>query len=314
MSRAATAVGVLGGGGFGRGIAQAAARGGHEVILWSRSGKAGDGAIHATGDMAELAKAELIFVAVPSIYVAELGGALGEHLDGSHLLVHVSRGLVGEELQTVTHVLRHETPCRRVGALAGPLVAQALAEGRPGGGVVGTEFPEVTEAVRAAIAGPTLRIYETSDVTGVEVASALVGLLCLVVGYAQAGSIGPGTLGVLVTRGMAECARVGKALGARQATFGGLAGFGDLVAAVAGDDRPETRLGRALAEGLPRAQAAEQTGAHIEGVSIARRVANFAARVGLDAPIASTVADVLDGNLDPKGATERLMARRVRME
>ena len=229
-------VGVLGGGGFGRGLAQAASRIGRDVVLWSRSGDASDGRIRTTRNLADLAEAEIIFVAVPSIYVAEVSGQLGEHLDGSHLLVHVSRGLVGEELTTVSHVLRHETPCRRVGALAGPLVAQALAEGQPGGGVIGTRFPEVAEAVRRAIAGPTLRIYETRDVTGVEVASAMVGLLCLAVGYGQAGGIGPGTLAVVVTRGMAEAARVGQALGAEQATFGGLAGFGDLMAAVAGDD------------------------------------------------------------------------------
>jgi glycerol-3-phosphate dehydrogenase (NAD(P)+) len=307
-------VGIVGGGGFGRGLAMAAARTGRDVILWSRSHKMDEDRVRTTRELGDLAGCDILFLAAPSIYVADLAGDLGEHLDGSHLLVHVSRGLVGEDLHTVTQVLRHETPCRRVGALAGPLVASALAEGRPGGGVVGTRFPEVAEAVRAAIGGPTLRIYETHDVTGVEVASAMVGLLCLVVGYAQGGSLDPGTLAVLVTRGMSEGARVGQALGAQQVTFGGLAGFGDLMAAVAGDDRPETRLGRALAEGATREEAAGRVGAHIEGVSIARRVATFATRVGLDVPIAEVVADVLEGRADSKAATERLMARRVRME
>ncbi|MFW6067802.1 MAG: NAD(P)-binding domain-containing protein [Myxococcota bacterium] len=314
MSMEDLPVGVLGGGGFGRGLARATARNGREVVLWSRSHDASNGAIRTTRELADLARCEVIFVAVPSIYVAEVAGQLGEHLDGSHLLVHVSRGLVGEDLQTVSQVLRHETPCRRVGALAGPLVASALAEGQPGGGVVGTRFPEVAEAVRNAIAGPALRIYETRDVTGVEVASAIVGLLCLAVGYTQAGGMGPGTLAVVVTRGIAEAARVGQALGAQQTTFGGLAGFGDLIAAVAGDDRPETRLGRAMAEGASRESAAHQVGAHIEGVSIARRVANYAASVGLEVPIAETIADVLDGRIGSEGATQRLMARRVRME
>jgi glycerol-3-phosphate dehydrogenase (NAD(P)+) len=307
-------VGIAGGGSFGRGLALAAARAGRDVVLWSRSHQMEHDRIRVTRDLGDLARTDVLFFAAPSLHAAELSGELGEHLDGSHLLVHVSRGLVGEDLLTVTHVLRHETPCRRVGALAGPLVAHALAEGLPGGGIVGTRFPEVTEAVRAAIGGPSLRIYETTDVTGVEVASAIVGLLSLVVGYAQAAGLDPGTLAVLVTRGLAEGARVGAALGAEQSTFSGLAGSGDLIAAVAGDERPETRLGRALAEGVPREEAARKVGAHIEGVNIARRVATFASRVGLDAPIATVVADVLEGRIDARAATERLMARRVRME
>lgn len=307
-------VGIAGGGSFGRGLALAAARSERDVVLWSRSHQLDHPRIRVTRELGDLAATDVIFFAAPSVHAADLAGRLGEHLDGSHLLVHVSRGLVGEELRTITQVLRQETPCRRVGALAGPLVAHGLAEGLPGGGIVGTRFPEVTDAVRSAIASPALRIYDTPDVTGVEVASAVVGLLSLVVGYAQAAGLDPGTLAVLVTRGMAEGARVGAALGAEQVTFGGLAGYGDLMAAAAGDDRPETRLGRSLAEGRDREEAANQAGAHIEGVSIARRVANFASRVGLDAPISLMVADVLEGHIDARGATERLMARRMHME
>src|SRR5690606_27838602 len=107
---------------------------------------------------------------VPSVHVGALAVELGAHLDGSHLLVHVSRGLLGDELETLTHLLRETTPVRRVGALAGPLVAKALIEGQPGGGIVGSLFPEVADAVCDAIAGKRLRIYRTDDVVGVEIA------------------------------------------------------------------------------------------------------------------------------------------------
>jgi len=228
--------------------------------------------------------------------------------------VHVSRGLVGDDLTTLTHVLRTETPCRRVGVLAGPLVATAIAEGVPAGGVIGTRFPEVVSAVTDAIAGPALRVYSTDDVEGVEVASAMVGLLALVTGFALEHRLSPATLAVMCTRGMVEAARLGATMHAQERTFAGLAGIGDLLAAIAGDDRPEIRLGRALAAGKSLDEAGRDAGAYIEGVTIAQRVAEHAARKGFEMPISQAVAEVLSRQLTPQQAIEQLMARRLRSE
>ena len=160
------------------------------------------------------------------------------------MMVHVSRGIVGDELTTVCEVLRSRTPVRRVGVLAGPLVADALAEGEPSGGIVGTLFPEVAEAVTEAIGGDRLRVYTTQDVIGVELSAAFVGLVALALGFAAAQKLGPSTLAVLGTRGLAEGARVAERFGASERTFAGLAGAGDVMAAIAGDKRPETAFGR----------------------------------------------------------------------
>jgi len=310
-------VGIVGGGSFGRGLATAAARAGNDVTLWSRAAHSSDATpapYRRTSALADIAATELIFVAVPSPHVRDTARALGAHLDGSHLLVHVSRGLIGDGLHTITRVLREETPVVRLGALAGPLVADALAAGTPSGAVVGSLFPEVGAAVRQAIAGETLRIYTTDDVAGVEVGSALVGMLALATGFAMGIGSGPAALAVLCTRGIAEAQRVGTRLGARERTLAGLAGFGDLTSAVAGDERPEIRLGRALAQGRSLEDAARDAGAYIEGVSIARRVARFAEQAGVDAPIAAATAAVVDGVLAPRDAMRALMARQVTPE
>jgi len=308
-------VGVLGGGGFGRGLATAAARGGRSVVLWSRSVReVADDRIHATTDISELARCELVFVAVPSQHVAEITGRLGPSLDGRHLLVHVSRGLVGEGLETLTSIIRRETPVRRVGVLGGPLNAYALEEATPGGAVVGTRFPEVTEEVRAAIGSPSLRIYATDDVEGVEVGSAMVGLIALMIGFAAELGMGPAALAIFGTRGISESARLAEVLGGRWETLAGLAGVGDLLAALAGDGRPELLLGAGLARGLPREEAGREAGAYIEGVGIASRVARYSERHGLDLPIARAAADVLEGGLAPERAVERLMTRKVGTE
>ncbi len=311
MSRVA----VLGGGGFGQALAVAVARTGKVVTLWSRQAREPAHVnILGTTRLSEVADAELIFVAAPSIHVDGLARALGQYLDGTHLLVHVSRGLLGDDLTTLTQRLRTATPARRVGVLAGPLVARALAEGEPGGAIVGSLFPEVTEAVREAIGGPTMRIYGTADVVGVEVASAMVGLLALVIGYAQGSGFGPATTAILATRGMAEATRVGVACGANERTFFGLAGFGDLMAAVAGDGRPESLFGRALADGLPLADAAARAGAFVEGAGIAAQIAAFAERHALEAPIAAGMAALLSGKVSGSAVIAQLMSRPARGE
>jgi glycerol-3-phosphate dehydrogenase (NAD(P)+) len=285
------------------------------VILYSRVGHEVDAPrVRSTKDYADLEKAELIFLAVPSRHVREIARDMGAHLDGSHLVVHVSRGLVGDELMTLTRVVRNVTPARRVGVLAGPLSAEALAEDRPSGGVVGTRFPEITDAVREAIGGPSLRLYSTDDVVGVEVASAMVGLLAVCTGFAQGMGLGPSTLAIMGTRGLAEAARVGVALEADERTFHGLSGVGDLMAAISGDDRPELRLGRALGEGKSLEEAAKLAGANIEGVAIAHQVVRFGESRGLSAPISAAIADVLSGECSPKEAVGRLMTRQVGVE
>lgn len=307
-------VGVIGGGGFGKAIAVASARSGREVVIWSRALKDVGEGIRVTTSYADLGACDLIYVAVPSVHVLDTAEQVGRHLDGRHLLVHVSRGLIGADLHPITKVLRTRTPARRVGALAGPLSTHALERGAPGGAIVGTQFPEVADAVRNTIGGLAMRIYQTDDVVGVEVASAMVGLMALVAGYAKQAGLPVATLAVLVTRGMAESARVGATLGADERTFAGMAGFGDLIAVIGGDERPETRLGSGLARGLSLADAGREAGAYIEGVTIARRVADYGARFGLEAPVARMIADVLDGTLTPEGAISRLMSRQVLTE
>lgn len=311
----AVPIGVVGGGSFGIGLAKAVARGGREAIVWSRRDRSlGGERIRTTQQLRGLAACELVFIAVPSMHITKVAEALGHHLDGRHLLVHVSRGLVGDELFPVSRVLRRSTPARRIGCLAGPINARALDEGVPGGGIVGTGFPEVHEAVREAIAGPTMRLYQTDDVVGVEVSSALVGLLALAVGYAKEMGVNPAALAILATRGMVEAARVGVALGGEERTFSGIAGYGDLIAAVADDGRPELELGRALGRGLSLEEAGKVAGAHIEGVTIARRVQQFALRRGIEVPICDALADAIEGKLTPEGVLERLMRRRTHRE
>lgn len=305
-------IAVVGGGAFGWGLALAAERAGHEVLMWSRRPqREATKGVRLVGALAELAAAELVFFAVPSPHMPAVASELGQHLDGAHFLVHVSRGIVGEELQTLSQVLRTRTPCRRVGALAGPLVAQAMIDGAPGGGIVASRFPEVQGAVSAALGGQSLRIYRTDDLIGAEFASTGVGLLAMAIGFGRGLGLGPATLAVMVSRGMSECTRIGVALGGRTETFTGLAGYGDLIAAVADDGRPELAVGRELAAGTPLGQIGRQIGAYVEGLESARRIAAYARRTGAHAPLISLCADVFEGKVASGKALAALMSRQV---
>jgi len=307
-------IGVVGAGGFGCAIARASARHGHEVVVWSRKDRELPKPIQVSTDIMSVRDCDLIFMAVPARHAVEAAEQLGEVVDGRHLIVHVSRGLIGPELKTVTRVIREVTVCRRIGALAGPLVADALAEGRPSGAILGTGFPELTEMVRDALGGAELRVYDTPDVLGVELASATVGFLTVVLAYARELGVGPSTLAVLATRGMAEVSRIGQTLGAEESTFMGLAGLGDLIAAVAGDERPELQLGRSLARGAELRSAMGEAGAHIEGIEVAAHLMEHARRLGLETPISSTFVALTEGRISSEGAIQALMERRVGKE
>lgn len=303
-------VGIVGGGNFGWGLAHAVERAGRQALLWSRRPQR-DGTAHIdlVSGPGALAEAELIFFAVPSPFVASIARELGEHLDGGHFLVHISRGVVSDDLHGLTQVLRSETPCRRVGALAGPIVAEALVSGAPSGGIVASRFPEVRAAVREAIGGPRVRIYSTDDVTGTEFASTAVGLFATAIGFAQGHGLGPAAQAMLATRAMAEAARLGVALGGKHETFMGLAGYGDLLAAVAGDGRPELAIGRAIAEGQALEQIGASGGAYFEGLESAGRIAAYARRTKQYAPVISVCAQAFAREIPASEAVAALMSR-----
>jgi glycerol-3-phosphate dehydrogenase (NAD(P)+) len=287
-------VAVVGGGAWGIGLAAAAARTGKSVLILSRRGL--DGAlpegVGRAADYREIAeRARLILVAVPSSAARVVARALGEHIDGRHIVVHGVRGLVGGEVATIGDVLRDETPARRIGALGGPALVDDLIAGRPSVLVCGSHFAEVGEAVSACLTHETLRLYTSHDLRGVEWASALVGCLAIGMGYAQRIGASPGLVAALFSRSVHEAGRLAEAAGGEERTLLGLAGYGDLLAATGQEQRPEVLLGRALAEGTKLDAAMARVGHRIEAVDLVPRVVAWADRTGVRAPIFHMLAE-----------------------
>jgi glycerol-3-phosphate dehydrogenase (NAD(P)+) len=304
-------VGVIGGGAWGVALAVAAARAGTTTLLLSRrplpSLPTGVRLVQSDGELAE--QARLIVLAVPSGVARIVARSLGEHIDGRHFVVHGVRGLVprdfgdshagAHDLETISDILRDETPARRLGALGGPAVASDLLAGRPSVMVCGSRYPEVTRAFDDAFSTPTLRLYGTRDLLGLEWASALVGCLAICVGYARAIGLGPGLLAAVITRAVEEGGRLASVAGGEERTVLGLAGYGDLLASISQTERPEVLVGEALANGKTLEKAVAEAGQRVEAVELAARVVDWAAARDVKTPIFTALArGVLSGQGD----------------
>jgi glycerol-3-phosphate dehydrogenase (NAD(P)+) len=289
-------VGIIGGGPWGSALALAARRAGSEVTILSRREQP-EVAGHAkvTEDYAEIARSQLLVIAVPSTVVRPVLRALGDHLDGSHLVVHGIRGLGHEYLETVSDVVREETPARRLGALGGPVQAEELLVGRPSAIMCGSHYPEVHAAVTTAFQHGMLRVYGTPDLRGLEWASALVGCLAIGVGFAEQAGAGPGLLAASISRGMDEAARIAAAVGAEERTMLGLGGYGDLLASIALDDRPEVLLGKALARGASLEEAIVEARLRVEAIALIPRIVAFAKERRVPAATFDALLEILNG-------------------
>jgi glycerol-3-phosphate dehydrogenase (NAD(P)+) len=294
-------VAVIGGGAWGLALAASAARAGSKVLVHSRrslDGALPKGAAQAK-DLAQIgAEARVVILAVPSMVARDVARRLGDHIDGRHYVVHGVRGLAGDKMDTISDIVRQETPAKRVGALGGPALSEDLLAGRPSMLVVGSSFPEVNQAVLDAFVTPTLRVYATDDLRGLEWSSALVGCLAIAVGFAQGAGMSAGLVAGLISRSISEASRLAAAAGGDERTLYGLAGYGDLLASIAQSERPEVVFGRAIASGKTRDEALAQINEHVEAVELIPRVAAFAQKRGVRAPIFQTLSS---GALEGRG-------------
>jgi glycerol-3-phosphate dehydrogenase (NAD(P)+) len=217
-------------------------------------------------------------------------------------------GLLGHEIQAEV------APRLACGALSGPSFATEVARGQPTALVAASTHPGVRAALVSAFHSATLRVYASDDVVGVEVGGAVKNVLAIAAGLCDGLGLGLNARAALVTRGLAEMTRLGMALGARDHTFMGLSGLGDLVLTATGDLSRNRQVGLLLAQGMDLTQAVGSLGHVAEGVYCARAVAQRAGAMGIDMPITDAVVALLEGRLQPTQAVAALMAREATTE
>lgn len=271
---------------------------GHTAESWTPDGRPVDGASPAA-DPAHLgAFSDLLVVGVPA---AELRATVRRCAPdaGTRLLV-VSHGLDPGSGRPLSELVELESACLRVGVLAGPLFASEVRRGSPGAAVVASRFDEVGRRVSAALHSRLCRVYPSPDLAGVELSVALVDVLGCALGAARGLGMGVGLQAMVVTRGLAEGARLLQRAGADPRTFAGLAGAGKLVAAAALPDDEDLQRGLALARGEPDAA----------------MTARCDALLGIekDLPITAAVRAVAGGQANAKAALGGLLERVQRGE
>lgn len=213
--------------------------------------------------------------------------------------------------EVIAEVLGASHPC---GALSGPSFAQEVAAGQPTAITLASQDLGQATLWAESLHRPRLRLYANDDLVGVEVGGAIKNVMAIAAGVSDGLGFGLNSRAALITRGLAEIARLGIALGARQETFMGLAGLGDLVLTCTGDLSRNRRVGLMLAEGKPLARILDELGHVAEGVLTTHETVARAARHQVDMPLTSAVDDLLAGRMSAAEAVDALLSRSPRIE
>ncbi|MGO0576892.1 NAD(P)H-dependent glycerol-3-phosphate dehydrogenase [Ornithinimicrobium panacihumi] len=326
MTRAA----VFGAGSWGTAFAQILADGELEqVTLWARRDEVARGineehrnpdylheielpaSVRATTDPGAAAEgAGLAVLAVPSQSLRDNLRDWGSQIPRDALVVSLMKGIelgTGQRMSEVIEASGIER--ERIVVVSGPNLSREIAQRQPAASVVACTDYDAAEQVAAQVAQPYFRPYTQTDVVGAEIGGAVKNVIALAVGMAEGLGYGDNTKSSLITRGLAEIARLGQALGADPATLMGLAGVGDLIATCMSPLSRNHQVGVALGEGATIAEVLARPHQTAEGVKSCGSVVELAARNGVDMPICQGVAAVVGGRATPAELTGALMSR-----
>jgi glycerol-3-phosphate dehydrogenase (NAD(P)+) len=259
--------------------------------------------------------AELVVMAVPSHGYREVVRAL--QLRDDMPVVSLTKGIETDSLMRMSEIIADEYPthdARRVAVVTGPNLAHEVADGQPTASVVGCVDPELAELVQALFMTETFRVYTNPDLIGCELAGALKNVMAIAAGAAVGLGYGDNTVAALMTRSLAELARLGVALGGMPLTFAGLAGMGDLIATCMSKQSRNRTVGVELARGRTIDEITASMRMVAEGVKSAPAVLALAERAGVEMPIAAQVVAVLRDGRQPEELVATLMLRNATSE
>jgi len=326
---------VIGAGAWGTALAMQLARCGHRVTLWERdpgraeamqrerengaylAGFTLPAAVTVTADLeAAVAGCPRLVFAVPSAALREAAAAVAPLAEPEARVVCATKGLEEDSGLLMHEVLEEVLGARVAGVaiLSGPSFAQEVAAGQPTAVTVAAPALADAEAVAEWFHCEPVRVYSSDDRVGVELGGAVKNVIAIAAGIADGLGLGYNARAALITRGLAEMARLGEAWGGRAETFAGLAGLGDLVLTCTGPLSRNHQLGEALGAGTPVAAVDAVLWRRAEGVRTARALHRKARELGVDMPIAEQVYRVLFEGEDPGRAVAALMHRRPKAE
>jgi len=322
-------IGVIGAGAWGTALAQVAAAGGEETLVWALEPDVADAinqshenplylkgvplspAVRATSALADLEPCDAFLVVTPAQHVRTV---LGRLVAEGRPLVLCAKGIeegTGLLMHEVARALQPRSP---VAVLSGPTFAHEVAAGLPTAVTLAAEDRELGERLIARIARPAFRPYHSDDVAGAEVGGAVKNVLAIACGVVEGRRLGLNARSALISRGFAEMTRFGLARGARAETLAGLAGLGDLVLTCSSTSSRNFSLGKGIGEGAKAADLLADRRTVAEGAFTAPVLQRAAAAAGVDMPIVDAVCALLADRAAVDDVVERLLARPLRSE
>ncbi len=323
---------IIGAGGMGVSLAVMCANNGHEVSIYSPfeqeiatlsrerehkkllPGVKIPQAVALTCELPERLDATLVIIATPSFAVRTSCAALKGRLVPETAVICVAKGFEQGSLKTLSEVMDEELPDNPGVMLSGPSHAEEISRGIPTTVVAASRNRAAAELVQETLMAHSLRIYVNDDVIGVELGGALKNVIALAAGTLDGLQLGDNPKAALMTRGITEIARLGIAMGAKQETFAGLSGIGDLIVTCTSAHSRNHRAGELIGKGRTAQQAIEEVGMTVEGYTAAKCAHELSQRTGVEMPIIEQVYQVLYEDKDPRQAIHDLMERPRRHE
>ncbi len=319
-------VSVFGAGAWGSTLSQVLCDAGNDVLLWGRnqdvvneinskhtnSKYIGQNVlpdeVRATTDLAETFEFSKNYVlAIPSQQLRSTLQSWKPHFSEDCLIVSTLKGIEISTQLRMTEVMQDVIGPHRIALITGPNLADELILRQPAGAVAAATSQATSEEVRALFRTPYYRVYTSGDLLGCELAGAIKNVIALAVGISIGMGFGENTQAMLITRGLNEVARLCAAHGADPLSAAGLAGMGDLVATCGSPLSRNRTFGELLGKTGSMETALSQWAKTVEGVASSGAIVEIAHRVGIEVPVIESVADIVNGSLNPEEALQRLM-------
>jgi len=330
--KAMQTIGIIGGGAWGTALAQSFANNGKNCVLWALEAEVVSsintghenklylpgiklhGNIRATDDVSDAARTDAVLVVTPAQHLRKSLQALKTSIKSETPVIICAKGVEIESGLLLSQIAKEALPENPLAVLTGPTFAGEIARGLPSAVTLAMKDKETAEKIAGELSSRTLRLYASDDIIGAQVGGAVKNVMAIACGIIEGKKLGDSARAALVTRGLAEIARLTSALGGKRETLMGMCGVGDLILTCSSMQSRNFSLGAALGEGKTLAEILAARNSVTEGVHTAKALAVMAKNNAVDMPIADAVNKILTEGANVDEMIARMLDRPVKTE